>query len=62
MSVSAGFEDGLKPKIDTRPVSEDPSERAARIFLRHNPPPAATPLPKAVGKVPTPQPTPRVPD
>jgi hypothetical protein len=60
ISVSTGIEDGLKPKIDTRAVSEDPSERAARIFLRRNPAPATSPKPKAASApVPTPAPTPR---
>jgi hypothetical protein len=60
ISVSTGIEDGLKPKIDTRTVSEDPSERAARIFLRRNPAPAPSPKPKAASApVTTPAPTPR---
>ena len=67
VSVSTGIENGLKPKVDTRAVSEDPSERAARIFLRRNPAPAASPTPKAASEaaskpVPTPAPTPRPPD
>ncbi len=58
ISVSAGVEEGLKPKVDTRAVSEDPSDRAARIFLRRNPVPT-TPSPKAATTpVPTPRPTP----
>ena len=51
ISVSAGVEEGLKPKVDRIPVSEDPSERAARIFVMRNP--------YAAG--PTKTPTPRVP-
>ncbi len=59
ISVSAGIENGLKPKVDTRAVSEDPSERAARIFLRRNPVPG-TPAPTAASTPgPTPVPTPR---
>ncbi len=53
ISVSAGIEEGLKPKIDKVPVSEDPSERAARIFVKRNPlsarptpSPTVTPGPK----------------
>lgn len=61
ISVSAGIEEGLKPKVDTRAVSEDPSERAARIFLRRNPAPATTPAAKGPAKEPTPAPTPRPP-
>jgi hypothetical protein len=38
-SVSAGVEEGLKPRVDTPPVSEDPSDRAARLFVKRNPPP-----------------------
>jgi hypothetical protein len=58
VSISAGIEEGLKPKVDTRAVSEDPSERAARIFLRRNPGPT-TPSPSAASTpVPTPAPTP----
>jgi hypothetical protein len=51
LSVSAGVEEGLKPKLDRVPISEDPSERAARIFVKRNP---------YVAK-PTPTPTPHVP-
>jgi len=54
VSVSAGVEDGLKPKIDRPPVSEDPVEAAARMYVRRNPAPA-TPRPTAA---PTPRPTP----
>lgn len=47
VSVSAGVEEGLKPKIDQRPpISEDPAERAARIFVKRNPMvPTVTPTP-----------------
>ena len=50
ISVSAGVEEGLKPKLDRIPVSEDPSERAARIFVMRNPyalGPTKTPTPRA---------------
>ena len=50
VSVSAGVEEGLKPRIDRPPVSEDPVEAAARMYVRRNP---APPTPK-----PTPRPTP----
>src|SRR4051812_45640672 len=53
ISVSAGIEDGLKPRIDTPHVSEDPSDRAARIFLKRNPlaiTPKPTATPAAPGK------------
>jgi hypothetical protein len=52
VSVSAGVEEGLKPRVNRSPISEDPSEFAARIFLRRNPPPAHRLLP-------TPAPSPR---
>jgi hypothetical protein len=45
LSVSAGVEEGLKPRIDRTSASEDPSEFAARLFLRRNPPPARPPSP-----------------
>jgi len=52
MSMSAGIEEGLKPKIDVPHVSEDPSDRAARIFLKRNPlvTPKPTPKPAAPTK------------
>lgn len=51
VSVSAGVEEGLKPKVVRIPVSEDPSERAARIFVMRNP--------YAAGPTKTPTPPPR---
>ena len=51
VSVSAGVEEGLKPKLDRAPISEDPSERAARIFVMRNP--------YAAGPTPTRTPAPR---
>jgi hypothetical protein len=54
ISVSTGIENGLKPKIDRPPVSEDPVEAAARMYVRKNPaPPAVKPT-----AVPTPRATP----
>lgn len=47
-AVSVSIDDDLKLKVDRPPISEDPSERAARIFVKRNPYPAA----------PTPTPTP----
>jgi hypothetical protein len=52
IAVSAGIEEGLRPKLVTRAVAEDPSERAARLFVKHNPAlaartPTPTPLPTA---------------
>ena len=51
ISVSAGIEEGLKPRVVTRAIAEDPSERAARLFVKHNPSLAA--------RTPTPTPAPR---
>jgi hypothetical protein len=48
ISVEAAIEDGLKPKVITRAVAEDPSERAARLFVKRNPTlimPTRTPTP-----------------
>jgi hypothetical protein len=51
VSVSAGVEEGLKPKIDRSPVSEDPVEAAARMYVRRNPaPPTPKPTPAASPK------------
>jgi hypothetical protein len=49
ISVSAGVEEGLRPKIDRPRVSEDPVEFAARVFVRRNPlpPPRPTPAPRS---------------
>jgi hypothetical protein len=53
-SFSAGIEESLKLSLDTRPVEESDSERAARLFVRkypaftlRPPPPAPTPAPPA---------------
>ncbi len=51
VSVSAGVEEGLTPKLDRAPISEDPSERAARIFVKRNP--------RLAGPAPAPTPRPR---
>src|SRR3954471_6127917 len=50
MSVSAGIEEGLKPKIDVPHVSEDPAEMAARLFVKRNPLPTPKPTPTPKGK------------
>jgi hypothetical protein len=54
ISVFSPIDQGLKPQIVTQPVAEDASEQAARIYLRHYPPPVAKATP-----VPTPALTPR---
>ena len=46
ISVATGVEEGFKPRLVTRAIAEDPSERAARLFVRHNPlSPSPTPTP-----------------
>jgi hypothetical protein len=64
ISMSTNFSDGLLPKIDKHPVSEDPVEAAARMYLRKYPAPATAT--KSQGSSvegrelkPTPVPTPR---
>jgi hypothetical protein len=54
IGVKSGLENGLKPKVVTWPVSQDPSEFAARIFVQKNPQlansasaPTRTPTPRA---------------
>ena len=37
VSMAAAVDESLKPRVVTRAVAEDPSERAARLFLRKNP-------------------------
>ena len=50
--ISISMDERLKPKVDTppSPISEDPADRAARIFVRRNP--------LVVSPKPTPKPTP----
>lgn len=46
IGFSAGIEEGLKPRIVTPPVSQDPVENAARLYVKKNPPkPTPTPTP-----------------
>ncbi len=48
--MSTNFTDGLVPKIDKPPISEDPVEAAARMYVRKYPAPnAEAPRPKAGG-------------
>lgn len=54
IAVSAGIEQGLKPKVVTRAVAEDPTERAARLFVKRNP--------HLTTRTPTPRPTPLRPE
>ena len=64
ISVSTNFTDGLVPKVDRPPVSEDPVEAAARMYVRRNPAPATTRTKSQESRVegrelkPTPAPTP----
>jgi hypothetical protein len=50
--ISVSMDERLKPKVDKppSPISEDPTDRAARIFMKRNP--------LAVTPKPTPKPTP----
>ncbi len=43
--VRLGIEEGLKPRLDVPPRSQDASETAARIFVKKNPAPIPTPTP-----------------
>ena len=55
ISVSAGIEEGLKPRVVTRAVAEDPTERAARLFVKRNPfLSARTPTPTPGSRQPNP--------
>jgi len=46
IGAGVGLDNGLKVRVAVSPVSEDPSEGAARLFLRKNPlKPKATPTP-----------------
>jgi len=56
ISLSNNFTDGVLPKIDRPPISEDPVEAAARMYVRKYPAPNPAPRP---AKVPTPAPTPK---
>jgi hypothetical protein len=47
ISVSTDFTNGLVPKIDKPPVSEDPVEAAARMYVRKYPAPNPAPKPAA---------------
>ena len=62
ISMSTNFADGLFPKVDKPPTSEDPVEAAARMYVRKFPAPAATKSQgsrvEGQGSKPTPTPTP----
>ncbi len=60
ISMSTNFSDGILPKIDKPPVSEDPVEAAARMYVRKYPAPssAASAPKRAVSPTPTPRPNP----
>jgi len=45
ISFSAAVDDLLNPHVDAPHIADDPSERAARIFVRRNPPPRPAPTP-----------------
>lgn len=53
--ISVSMDERLKPKVDAppSPVSEDPTDRAARVFVKRHPlatSPKATPKPTPVAK------------
>ena len=56
ISLSNNFTDGVLPKIDRPPISEDPVEAAARMYVRKYP--APNPAPKPPPSKPKPTPTP----
>ena len=45
VGVGLAVDNGLKPRLVASPVSEDPVEGAARLFLRRNPLRVVTPTP-----------------
>jgi hypothetical protein len=49
MTVSAQVDEAIRPRLITRGVAEDASERAARLFVKRNP---------GLLRAPTPTPTP----
>jgi hypothetical protein len=52
-AISLSMDERLKPKIDRppSPISEDPTDRAARIFVKRNPlAPTPKPTPRAAAK------------
>lgn len=58
LSMSTNFTDGLMPKIDKPPVSEDPVEAAARMYVRKYPAPATTKKTQESANPPAAKPTP----
>ena len=58
ISMSTNFQDGLLPKIDKPPISEDPVEAAARMYVRKYPAPGSSSS-KTTAPKPTPVPTPQ---
>ena len=60
--MSTNFTDGLVPKIDKPPISEDPVEAAARMYVRKYPyqgAPAKAPAVPKPAAAPTATPTPK---
>ena len=45
IGVGLGVDNGLKPRLAVSPVSEDPVESAARLYVKRNPLKARTPTP-----------------
>ena len=48
--VSVGVDNAFKPKLIASPISDDPVEGAARLYLRKNPIVLRTPTPKPAAK------------
>ena len=60
ISMSTNFTDGLVPKIDKPPISEDPVEAAARMYVRKYPAQAPAKPARRPRRPPTPKATPSV--
>jgi hypothetical protein len=50
ISVFSPIDQGLSPRIVTRPVADDPAETAARMYVRKNPSPDGKATPATVPK------------
>jgi len=59
ISMSTNFTDGLVPKIDKPPISEDPVEAAARMYVRKYPAPQTTKAAPKAAPAATPVPAPK---
>ena len=48
--IGVGVDNAFKPRLIASPVSADPVEGAARLYVRKNPLPAKTPTPKPTAR------------